>query len=93
MAIHSSILAGRIPWTEEPGGSRESDLPELLTLVTAMPLRLTTDTGENTRAAGERLTVRKNKTSQALDHKPETTFFPGTVHDAWCGPRQRASSW
>ena len=20
MAIHSSILAGRIPWTEEPGG-------------------------------------------------------------------------
>ena len=30
MAIHSSILAGRIPWTEEPGGlpsmgSQESD--------------------------------------------------------------------
>ena len=36
MAIHSSILAWRIPWTEEPGGlqsigSQESDTTEQLT--------------------------------------------------------------
>ena len=32
MAIHSSILAWRIPWTEEPGrlqGSKESDTTEV----------------------------------------------------------------
>ena len=33
MGTHSSILAGRIPWTEEPGrlqsrGHRESDVTE-----------------------------------------------------------------
>ena len=37
MAIHSSILAWRIPWTEEPGGlqsmgHKESDTTEQLTL-------------------------------------------------------------
>ena len=37
MAIHSSILAWRIPWTEEPGGlqsmgSQESDTTEWLSL-------------------------------------------------------------
>ena len=37
MAIHSSILAQRIPWTEEPGGlqswgCKESDTTEQLTL-------------------------------------------------------------
>ena len=39
MAIHSSILAWRISWTEEPGGlqprpwgPKESDTAELLTL-------------------------------------------------------------
>ena len=37
MAIHSSILAWRIPWTEEPGrllfmGSQELDMTEQLTL-------------------------------------------------------------
>ena len=26
MAIHSSILAGRIPWTEEPGGLQSKGL-------------------------------------------------------------------
>ena len=36
MATHSSILAWRIPWTEEPGGlqsmgHRESDMTEWLT--------------------------------------------------------------
>ena len=33
VATHSSILAWRIPWTEEPGGlpSMESDTTELLT--------------------------------------------------------------
>ena len=36
MATHSSILAWRIPWTEEPGGyspqgHKESDMTELLT--------------------------------------------------------------
>ena len=35
MATHSSILAWRIPWTEEPGrlqsmGSQESDTPEAI---------------------------------------------------------------
>ena len=28
MATHSSILAWRIPWTEEPGGLQESDTTE-----------------------------------------------------------------
>ena len=37
MAMHSSILAWRIPWTEDPGGlqsrgSQESDMTERLTL-------------------------------------------------------------
>jgi len=37
MATHSSILACRIPWTEEPGGlqsmcCKESDMTEQLTL-------------------------------------------------------------
>ena len=35
MATHSSILAWRIPWTEEPGGSpwghKELDMTERLT--------------------------------------------------------------
>ena len=29
MAIHSSILAWRIPWTEEPGGLQSMGLQEL----------------------------------------------------------------
>ena len=38
MAIHSSILTWRIPWTEEPGrlqsvGYKESGTTELLTLL------------------------------------------------------------
>ena len=37
MAVHSSILAWRIPWTEEPGGlqsrgHKELDMTKLLTL-------------------------------------------------------------
>ena len=28
MATHSSILARKIPWTEEPGGYKESDTTE-----------------------------------------------------------------
>ena len=28
MATHSSILAWRIPWTEEPGGLQSSGVPE-----------------------------------------------------------------
>jgi len=32
MATHSSILAWRIPWTEEPGGSRGSDKTEGLSM-------------------------------------------------------------
>ena len=34
MAIHSSILAKRIPWTEEPGSCKEYDTTEKLTLPT-----------------------------------------------------------
>ena len=29
MATHSSILAGKIPWTEEPGGLQSMGLQEL----------------------------------------------------------------
>ena len=29
MATHSSILAWRIPWTEEPGGLQSRELDEL----------------------------------------------------------------
>ena len=28
LATHSSILVWRIPWTEEPGGGKESDTTE-----------------------------------------------------------------
>ena len=31
MATHSTLLAWRIPWTEEPGGFKESDTTEQLT--------------------------------------------------------------
>ena len=27
MAIHSSVLAWKIPWTEEPGGLQSTELP------------------------------------------------------------------
>ena len=42
MATHSSILAWRIPWTEEPGGLQsmglqESDMTERLTLTDIPP--------------------------------------------------------
>ena len=33
MAAHSSVLAWRIPWTEQPWGHRESDTTEQLTLL------------------------------------------------------------
>ena len=36
MATHSSVLAWRIPWTEEPGGlhgvAKQSDMTEQITL-------------------------------------------------------------
>ena len=43
MAIHSSILAWKIPWKEEPGGyspwgRKESDLTEQLTLSLSLPI-------------------------------------------------------
>ena len=28
MATHSSVLAWRLPWTEEPGGLHSTELPE-----------------------------------------------------------------
>ena len=34
MATHSSLFAWEIPWTEEPGGLKESDMTERLTLNT-----------------------------------------------------------
>ena len=34
MAVHSSILAWRIPWTEEPGGLRSQGHKELDTTET-----------------------------------------------------------
>ena len=33
MATHSSILAWGIPWTEEPGGCKELDTTEKLSLL------------------------------------------------------------
>ena len=44
MATHSSVLAWRIPWTEEPGGyspwgHRESDMTERSTAQHAIPKR------------------------------------------------------
>ena len=45
MATHSSILAWRIPWTEDPGcnpcGLKESDTIELLTLLYTMDIYVT----------------------------------------------------
>ena len=46
MATHSSILAWRIPWTEEPGGLQsvgvpESDTTKHLTLITLISLSTT----------------------------------------------------
>ena len=43
MAVHFSILAWRIPWTEEPGelqsmGSEESDITEKLTFTSLFML-------------------------------------------------------
>ena len=45
MATHSSMLAWRIPWTEEPGGScKQLDMTEQLTLslfsLSIMPLSM-----------------------------------------------------
>ena len=36
IATHSSILAWRSPWTEEPGGHKESDTTEQLTISLAI---------------------------------------------------------
>ena len=49
MATHSSILAWRIPWTEEPGGlqsmgSQESDMTLLVTKTTVTKLLVTKTT-------------------------------------------------
>ena len=51
MATHSSILAWRIPWTEEPGGlhpwsHKEQDTTERLTL-SLSDTDINTDTGGN----------------------------------------------
>ena len=49
MATHSSILAWRIPWTEEPGrlhspwGHKESDMTEQLTLSISYFIWITLD--------------------------------------------------
>ena len=34
MATHSSILAGRIPWTEEPGGATVRSITEKINFYT-----------------------------------------------------------
>ena len=51
MAIYSSILAWRIPWTEEPGGlqswgRKESDMTEGLTLSLSFPFHFLSKPGE-----------------------------------------------
>ena len=44
MAIHSSMLAWRVPWTEEPGGLQSLGLQESDTLVTKLLLQHTIST-------------------------------------------------
>ena len=34
MVTHSSILVGKIPWTEEPGSLKESDITKQLSIIT-----------------------------------------------------------
>ena len=51
MATHSSILAWRIPWTEEPGrlqsmGLQESDMTERLTAHTVKGFRIVSEAKE-----------------------------------------------
>ena len=38
MATHSSILAWKIPWLEEPGGLKESDVTERLHSLSTLAL-------------------------------------------------------
>ena len=38
MATHSSILAWKIPWLEEPGGRKESDVTERLHSLSTLAL-------------------------------------------------------
>ena len=52
MAAHSSILAWRVPWTEEPGGLqsmglKESDTTEQLTLWTFNKKHISTSLANN----------------------------------------------
>ena len=64
MATHSSILAWRIPWTEEPGrlqsrGHKELDTTEWLTHIVAVGIELD-DLSEK---ASEDLTLNRNHIS------------------------------
>ena len=62
MAAHSSILAWRIPWTEEPGklysswGHKESDMTEWLTHTQTDRHTLTVWEGARTGAASPHIT-------------------------------------
>ena len=57
LATHSSILAWKIPWTEEPGrlqpmGYKESDMTEQLNTHTHTHTHTQTFTGTHVRAQG-----------------------------------------
>jgi len=62
MATHSSMLAWRIPWTEEPGGlqSIELDMIECLTL----PLSHQITREDNKRGKGKKKKKIKKKTQK-----------------------------
>ena len=80
MATHSSILAWRIPWTEEPGGlqstgGKESDTTERLHF-TFQSKDQETMVGW---AKGGLLSVFANKVSLAPDHTHSLIYFVWTL--------------
>ena len=76
MATHSSILAWRIPWTEEPGGlqskgSQESDMTERLNQIHSREALVGADTGTSRmRVRCGRLYLRETPHCKAPPSRP-----------------------
>ena len=87
MAVHSSILAWRIPWTEEPGGlqsrsHKELDMTKLLTL--ALSFSGDTAIKRITRCNGDSVSsvpgsVKKDDRVGALFLSPSILLFNNTL--------------
>ena len=87
MAIHSSILAWRIPWTEEPGGlqsrgHKELDMTKLLTL--SLSFSGNADVKRITRCDGDSVSivpgaVKKDDRVVALFLSPSILLFNSTL--------------